>query len=108
MKRDRLKEGSSPATVKHTFNAIRGVWKYGRKMGYQVNDLEFSEFKGTRHRLRYLSVYEEKRLLEELNPRREGKGLKPFHLRNEEMKQSMKDVMTSLSSYWIRELDAVR
>jgi len=37
-------------------------------------------------------VDEEKRLLKELNPRREGKGLKPFHLRDEEMKQSMKDV----------------
>ncbi len=92
LKRDRLKEGSSPATVKHTFNVIRGMWKYRRKMGYQVNDLEFPEFKGTRHRLRYLSVDEERRLLKELDPRREGRGLKPYPERIDEIKQSMKDV----------------
>jgi integrase len=91
LKRDRLKEGSSPATVKHTLSLVRGMWKFGRKMGYLVNDLEFPEVKGSRHRLRYLSVDEEKLLLKELNPRREGRGLTPYTKRTDDLKQLMVD-----------------
>jgi integrase len=91
LKRDRMREGMSPATVKHTFNVVRGMWKYGRKMGYLVNDLEFPEIPSTTHRLRYLSIDEEKRLLKQLDPRREGKGLKPYHLRSDEIKRTMRD-----------------
>lgn len=92
LKRDRDREHAGPATIKHTFNLIRGMWKYGKKMGYQVSDLEYPIIKLPKHRLRYLSIDEEKRLLEELNPKRTGRGLKPFVEQSPEMKQSLIDV----------------
>ena len=63
LKRDRYKEGCGPATLKHTFNLIRGAWKYAKRMGYQVSDFEFPEVSLPKPRLRYLSVEEERRLL---------------------------------------------
>ena len=92
LKRDRDREHAGPATIKHTFNLIRGMWKYGKKMGYQVSDLEYPIIKLPKHRLRYLSIDEEKRLLEELNPKRTGRGLKSYDEQSELMKQSLIDV----------------
>lgn len=92
LKRDREREQAGPATIKHTFNLIRGMWKYGKKMGYQVGDLEYPVVKLPKHRLRYLSVDEEKRLLAELDPKRTGRGLKPFSEQSDDMQQSLIDV----------------
>lgn len=91
LKRDRLKGGTSPSTLKHTFSCLRGAWKYSKRMGYQVSDFEFPEVKLPKPRLRYLSSDEEKRLLEELNPKREGTGLKPYSERSEKMKRQQQD-----------------
>ena len=90
-KRDRMDAGVSPQTIKHDFNLIRGAWKYARKLGYQVNDLEFPQVKIPKTPLRYLSDQEEVRLLSCLDPMREGSGLRPFHLRDDEMKRTLQD-----------------
>ena len=91
LKRDRYQEGISTATILHTFNLIRGMWKYGKSMGYQVSDIQFPELKLPKHRLRYLTIDEEKRLLHELDPKREGTGLKPYNDRLDIMKRAMQD-----------------
>lgn len=91
LRRDRLQEGVGPATLKHMFNCLRGALKYVRRMGFQVSDVEFPEVKLPKPRHRYLSTEEEKRLLEELNPRREGRGLRPYDERRVDMKQQQQD-----------------
>lgn len=90
-KRDRMDVGVSPQTIKHDFNLIRGAWKYARKLGYQVNDLEFPQVKIPKTPLRYLSDAEEVRLLSCLDPMREGSGLRPYAERDDEMKRSLQD-----------------
>ena len=92
LQRDRYKEGVGPATMIHTFNLIRGMWKFTKKMGYQVSDIDYPVISQPKHRLRYLSVDEEILLLKELDPKREGKGLKPFNDRSPTMKKNLVDV----------------
>jgi len=77
-KRDREAEGIGGQSVKHSFNLISGAWKHARKLGYATADLDFPQVKVPKYRLRFLSDDEERRLLKELDPRREGKGLKPL------------------------------
>lgn len=91
LKRDREREGSSPATVRHLMNLLRGSWKHAKRLGYQVADLEFPAIKTTKHRLRYLTADEERRLLAELDPRREVKGLATYAGRHHLLVQSMWD-----------------
>jgi len=91
IKRERLQNGISPQTVKHLFGTIRGTWKFARRMGYRVSELEIPQISSPKHRLRYLSKDEETRLLHELDPQREGKGLKPFNERTDELKRTMQD-----------------
>jgi integrase len=90
-KRDRMAEGVTPQTIKHNFNLIRGAWKLARKLGYQVNDLEFPQMKLPKMPLRYLTAAEEQRLLDCLDPKREGSGLRPFDKRDDEMKRALQD-----------------
>lgn len=91
IKRERLQEGISYQTIKHLFGTIRGTWKYARRMGYRVAPLEIPQVSSPKHRLRYLSEDEETRLLHELNPQREGKGLKPYNERSYELIRTMQD-----------------
>jgi integrase len=90
-KRDRMAEGVTPQTIKHNFNLIRGAWKLARKLGYQVNDLEFPQIKLPKTPLRYLTAAEEQRLLDCLDPKREGSGLRPFDKRDDEMQRALQD-----------------
>lgn len=91
LKRDRFSEGVGDATVKHMFNLVRGAWKYARRMGYQVSEFQIPNIKTPKHRLRYLSFDEEKLLLKELNPLREGNGLRPYKERADQIKRAMQD-----------------
>jgi integrase len=91
LKRDRFQEGTGPATLKHTLNLIRGACKYAGRLGYKVPDLHFPTVKLPKSRLRYLSAAEEKALLRELDPRREGTSLQPYGERSEEMKRNQQD-----------------
>lgn len=90
-RRDRIAEGVSEQTIKHGLNLIRGAWKYARKLGYQVSELEFPTIKIPRSSLRYLSDDEEHRLLDCLDPKREGTGLRPYEERKPDMKRTMQD-----------------
>ncbi len=64
----RKDEGSKSQTIHHSIHVIRGAWKYSKKLGYRVVDIEWPVFKKEKGRLRYLSMDEEKRLLDELHP----------------------------------------
>lgn len=90
-KRDRLADGVKPQTIKHGFNLIRGAWKYAKKLGHQVTELEFPEIKLPKAPLRYLTDEEEQRFLAQLDPRREGSGLRPFDERDDELRRNMQD-----------------
>ena len=87
----RLREGVCNSTIKHVFNLIRGTWKYGGKMGYQTHELIFPSLKLPKHRLRYLTNKEERRLLTELNPQRDVNGLPLYHERPETVRKLMED-----------------
>ena len=91
LKRDRVQEGASPATVKHTFNLVRGAWKHARRMGYYTTELVFPAIKLPKHRLRYLTSDEERRLLAELEPRRVVHGLAPYGQRTAATRRQMHD-----------------
>ena len=90
-KRDRETDGVSPQTIKHGINTIRGAWKYARRLGYQVSDLEFPSVKTPKYKLRYLSDEEESRLLAELDPMREVTGLAAYADRSDDLKRWMQD-----------------
>lgn len=84
--------GYSNQTIKHFIGAVRGAWKYAKRMGYQANELEFPNIKTDKGRLRYLSFDEEKKLLKSLDPRRAVKGLPPYEDRPEVTKREMQDL----------------
>jgi integrase len=90
-KRDREAEGIGAQTLKHSFNLVRGAWKHARKLGYATADLDFPQVKLPKYRLRFLSDEEEQRLLKELEPHREVKGLMPYTKRPAALKSSMQD-----------------
>jgi integrase len=90
-KKDRIAEGIGPQTLKHSLNLVRGAWKHARRLGYATSDLAFPQVKLPKSRLRYLSDDEERRFLLELDPKREGNGLKVYHLRDVETKRTMQD-----------------
>jgi integrase len=84
-------EGVSPHTIKHTISVIRGAWNLAKRRHYKVSEVEFPTITLPKHRTRYLSLDEEKRLLKELDPYREGKGLKPYAQRSNELKRNLWD-----------------
>lgn len=90
-KRDRVVEGTGPQTIRHNLNVVRGAWKFARKLGFQVSELEFPEIKLPKPPLRYLTDDEERRLLSCLDPKRECKGLRPYDDRDDETKRCMQD-----------------
>jgi integrase len=91
LKRDRENEGAGPASVRHLMNLLRGAWKLAKRLGYQVSDLDFPRIRTVKHRLRYLTADEERRLLTELDPTREIKGLAPYNQRHPSLVQAMWD-----------------
>ena len=90
-KQKRLAEGVGGEAIKYGLLLIHGTWKFAQKLGYQVSPLAFPTVKIPKASLRYLTITEERRLLEELDPSREGKGLKPLAERSDELKQAMQD-----------------
>ena len=90
-KQKRIAEGVGAEIIKYGLLLIKGTWKFAHKLGYQVSELEFPTVKIPKVPLRYLSVQEETRLLAELNPNREGRGLPPVSDRGDELKGMMQD-----------------
>jgi len=70
LKSKRQKEGIAAQTIKHNFQAIRSAVTWAKDHGYLVKELTFPKVKLPKHRLRYLSFEEEKRLLHDLDPKR--------------------------------------
>jgi integrase len=91
LKRDREREGAGPASIRHLMNLLRVSWKHAKRHGYQISDLDFPAIKIPKHRLRYLTSAEERRLLAELDPRRDVKGLAPYAERHPSLVQAMWD-----------------
>lgn len=82
----RVKQGVANSTTKKSFDLIRGAWKLGKRLGYRWSDLEFPVLKLEKHRLRYLTIDEEKTFLKELDPNRKDKGYvlpsqRPSHIK---------------------------
>lgn len=90
-KQARINEGVGPEIIKYGLLLVRGTYKFSKKLGYQVSELEFPTIKIPKASLRYLNSDEESRLLRELAPDREGPGLKPMAERSEELKRVMQD-----------------
>lgn len=90
-KQARVAEGVGAEIIKYGLQLIRGTWKFSKKLGYHVGDLDFPTVKVPKVPLRYLTSAEEARLLRELAPNREGPGLKPLAERSEELKRFMQD-----------------
>jgi integrase len=67
-KSERERDGIAAQTIKHNFQAIRGAWQWAKDHGYKVSDLVVPKVKVDNKRLRYLTLEEERRLLEALNP----------------------------------------
>lgn len=68
-KSTREQEGCAAQTIKHNFQSIRSAWTWAKDNGYLVKELEYPKMKLAKHRLRYLSLEEEKRLLAALDPK---------------------------------------
>lgn len=84
-------DGYSNQTIKHTMNALRGTVKYSKRLGYRVPDLEFPTIPVSLGRIRYLSVEEERDLLEALDPFREIQGLASYADRHDLLKKELHD-----------------
>lgn len=87
----RRNDGKSEHTIKHTLNVVRGMWKLAKRRNYKVSDIDFPVISVPKNRTRYLSMEEEKRLIRELSPYREGTGLPPYEKRSDELKRNMWD-----------------
>lgn len=90
-KQVRTSEGVQAQTIKHGLYVVRAAWKFAKKLGFQVGDLEFPQIKLPRHPLRYLTDDEERRLLNELDPNREWKGRGPEGKRREQTERMIQD-----------------
>jgi integrase len=91
LKRERQSVGVSPQTIKHSLQLVGASIKHAQKAGYQVVEMSMPEVKLPKYPLRYLSRAEEDRLLAELDPLREGTGLRPYDSRSELIKRQMQD-----------------
>lgn len=90
-KQARLAENVSPQTVKHGLNLLLAAFRHAKRLGYEVPDLQPPKLKLNAGRLRYLTFEEERRLLEELDPRRISKGLATVDERSAQMQRSQQD-----------------
>lgn len=90
---ERRKEKMSNATIIHELLALNRIIKLCRKLGYEVPVLNLAEIKRDnaikpdRKRIRFLSMEEEARLLEELNPERVSRGVAAVENQTEELRR---------------------
>jgi integrase len=88
---DRLRDGLSPQTIYHQFSVVRGAVKTAKRLGFKVPSLDYPSVKIPKHKVRYLTLEEEGRLLAELDPNREQFGLLPLGVRPEKSKRQLQD-----------------
>jgi integrase len=90
-KSKREQEGCAAQTIKHNFQTIRNAWTWAKDNGYLVKELEYPKLKMAKHRLRYLSLEEERRLLAELDPTIDFKFRPKYEDRPEEENRHRQD-----------------
>lgn len=91
-KAEREKQGISPSTIKHNFQAIKSAIEWAKEHGYLTRPLEYPKLKSVKHRLRYLTIEEEKRLLQELDPKRDIPYRPKYANRSKEENQKRQDM----------------
>ncbi len=92
-------EGLSPLTIKHNFQGIRSTVQWAKDHGYKTSHLTYPKMKMPKHRLRYLSLDEEKRFLQELDPTRDIPFRQPYAARpklENQKRQDMYDLVVLL------------
>ncbi len=89
---DMERKSYSNQTIKHALNQVGGTIKYAKRMGYQTPEVEMPSIKLSKGRLRYLTIEEEQRLLEAVDPRREVKGLASYDERIDRIRTQMHDI----------------
>ncbi len=87
----RKQEGCSAQTIKHGVQFLTAVIKQAKREGYTVPDVEGPSIPVRNKRLRYLSIEEEKRLLQELDPNRKGYGIPEQHTRPRKILRQIQD-----------------
>jgi integrase len=90
-RRRRTLQGCGPQTIKHGLNHIMGALRLARKDGFPCPQVEAPTVKIANTMLRYLTAEEEKRLLDELDPRRESNGMPKYDERSKARLQWMQD-----------------
>jgi integrase len=90
-KRQRLAGGVHVQTIKHGLTVIAGVLHAAKRRGYRVPEVEMPSLSLPKSRTRYLSIEEERRLLSELDPMREARGLPRYEHRSTTLKGMMQD-----------------
>jgi integrase len=90
---ERRKEKNANATILHELLTLNGIIKLCRKLGYAVPILNMAEIKRDnaikpdRKRIRFLTMEEETKLLEELHPDRTARGLAAVEKQTDEMRR---------------------
>jgi len=87
----RESEGMAPQTIKHNLQALRSAITWAKDHGFQVKALNFPKIKLNKHRLRYLTLEEEKRLLIDLDPKRKRPYRPDFEYRPESENRMYQD-----------------
>ena len=90
-KQIRQAEQIAPQTIRHQLNLIRGTVKHANRLRYNVPALEYPKVQLTKHRLRFLSMEEEARLLKALDPHRSSRGLKQARIADDEITRALQD-----------------
>ena len=94
---ERRKEQNANGTILYEMLTLNAIIKLCRKLGYEVPTLNLAEIKRDnaikpdRKRIRFLSIEEEARLLEELHPNRTARGLATVAKQTEEMRRMKND-----------------
>jgi len=90
-KSKREAEGLAPQTIKHNLQAIRSTMEWAKSHGYATKPIEYPKVKLLKHRLRYLSHLEEKKLLADLDPYRKRPFRPDYENCNSEEKRKYHD-----------------
>ena len=90
-KRTRVGQGCSPQTIKHGLNLILGAIRFASRSGYDAPVLHPPMIKIGNGKLRYLTLEEERRLLNELDPHRDAVGFAAFPERDAVLQREMQD-----------------
>lgn len=99
VKNIRLRRGNKNATINLTFNFIRMFHKNAKRLGYATQILEFPKIRADKHKLRYLTLDEEKALL---------KALQPTHDQQKAAQQDNYDLVVTLLDTGARHGEIVR